>query len=70
MQFIAQQAAEKLVWPVIPRSRRRRGISHWLENNQSEIPRSARNDSRLHHSPALTILRTWRLMESRFSRLR
>ena len=45
MQFIAQQAAEKLVWPVIPRSRRRRGISHWLENNQSEIPRSARNDS-------------------------
>ena len=41
MQFIAQQAAEKLVWPVIPRSRGRRGISHWLENTQSEIPRSA-----------------------------
>src|SRR5208337_775941 len=30
---------------VIPRSRRRRGISHCLENTQSEIPRSARNDS-------------------------
>ena len=41
----ALQAAEKLVWRVIPRSRRRRGISHWLENTQSEIPRSARNDS-------------------------
>ena len=27
------------VWPVIPRSRRRRGISHCLENTQSEIPR-------------------------------
>jgi hypothetical protein len=41
----ALQAAEKLVWRVIPRSRRRRGISHWPENTQSEIPRSARNDS-------------------------
>jgi len=30
---------------VIPRSRRRRGILHCLENTQSEIPRSARNDS-------------------------
>ena len=30
---------------VIPRSRRRRGISHCLEDTQSEIPRSARNDS-------------------------
>ncbi len=30
---------------VIPRSSRRRGISHCLENTQSEIPRSARNDS-------------------------
>ena len=39
------QAAEKLVGPVIPRSPRRRGISHCLENTQSEIPRSARNDS-------------------------
>ena len=41
----ALQAAEKPVWPVIPRSRRRRGISHCLENTQGEIPRSARNDS-------------------------
>ena len=32
------QAAEKPVWPVIPRSRRRRGISHSLENTQGEIP--------------------------------
>ena len=30
---------------VIPRSHRRRGISHGVENTQSEIPRSARNDS-------------------------
>ena len=29
---------------VIPRSRRRRGISQCVEKNQSEIPRSARND--------------------------
>ena len=43
--WAALQAAEKPVWPVIPRSRRRRGISHCLENTQSEIPRSARNDS-------------------------
>ena len=41
----ATQAAEKLAWRVIPRSRRRRGISHCLENTKSEIPRSARNDS-------------------------
>src|SRR5271157_970134 len=41
----ALEAAEKLVWRVIPRSRRRRGISHCVENTQSEIPRSARNDS-------------------------
>ena len=41
----ALQAAEKLVGRVIPRGRRRRGISHCLENTQSEIPRSARNDS-------------------------
>ena len=37
MQFIAQQAAEKLVWHVIPRSPAsagRRGISHWLENTR------------------------------------
>jgi hypothetical protein len=40
MQFIAQQAGEKLVWPVIPRSRGRRGIWHRLENTQSEIPRA------------------------------
>jgi hypothetical protein len=34
-----QEAVCELVFAVIPRSRRRRGISHCLENTQSEIPR-------------------------------
>ena len=33
------EAVCELVFAVIPRSRRRRGISHCLENTQSEIPR-------------------------------
>jgi hypothetical protein len=33
----AEQAAEKLARRVIPRSRKRRGISHRLENTQGEI---------------------------------
>ena len=40
-----QQAAEKPVGTVIPRSRRRRGISHCHENAQSEILRSGLDDS-------------------------
>jgi hypothetical protein len=44
-RFLDGQAAGKPLWPVIPRSRRRRGILHCLENNQGEIPRFARNDS-------------------------
>ena len=36
---------ENPVFRDIPRSRKRRGISHCLENIQSEIPRLARNDS-------------------------
>jgi hypothetical protein len=39
------QAAEKLVGPVILRSRRRRRISHCVENTQSEILRFAQNDN-------------------------
>jgi hypothetical protein len=41
----AFQAAEKLVDTVILRSRRRRRISHCLENARSEILRFARDDS-------------------------
>ena len=41
----ALQAAEKLVNTVILRSRRRRRISHCLENTRSEILRSAQDDS-------------------------
>ena len=40
----ALEAAEKLVGTVIL-SRRRRRISHWVENTQSEILRSAQDDS-------------------------
>jgi hypothetical protein len=40
-----KQAAEKLIGTVILRSRRRRRISHCLENTQSEILRCAQNDS-------------------------
>ena len=43
--MVALQAAEKLVGTVILRSRRRRRISHCLENTQSEILRSAQDDS-------------------------
>ncbi|MGO8732099.1 MAG: hypothetical protein ACLQVM_04815 [Terriglobia bacterium] len=43
--FGALQAAEKLLRAVILRSRRRRRISHCLENTQSEILRFAQNDS-------------------------
>ena len=39
------EAAEKLPQAVILRSRRRRRISHRLENTQSEILRCAQNDS-------------------------
>jgi len=41
----AKQAAEKLAVTVILRSRRRRRISHCLENTQSEILRCAQDDS-------------------------
>jgi hypothetical protein len=41
----ASQAAEKPVGTVILRSRRRRRISHCLENTQSEILRCAQDDS-------------------------
>jgi alanyl-tRNA synthetase len=41
----AKQAAEKLVGTVILRSRRRRRISHRVENTQGEIFRSAQDDS-------------------------
>jgi hypothetical protein len=36
-----QTGCEKPVWPVIPMSRRQRGISHCPENAQGEIPRFA-----------------------------
>jgi len=39
-----KQFAEKADWPVIARSRRRRGILHCVENSQSEIPRRYEND--------------------------
>ena len=41
----AQQSAEKTLAAVILRSRRRRRISHCLENTQGEIRRFAQNDS-------------------------
>jgi hypothetical protein len=41
----ALQAAEKRVGTVILRSRRRRRISHCLDNAHSEILRSAQDDS-------------------------
>jgi len=40
-----QSLCENPVLHVIPRSHRRRGISHCQENPQGKIPRFARNDS-------------------------